>query len=882
MTSLKKLNQRLQELRDKKSLSVAAGVESESVLPDDTTDQAFPLIQSLYNHRDDPSVWLQYISSYEKQNGGDKYEKLCRLYSRALEVITNSNQKKKEDYAKLMVNFAKLKSTDNEVFSEELFHRVITECKQHPFVHIEAAQFYCDKGNPTKSLRILEDAQKFHMDDTIVTAMNNLRLGRKLIENKHNAKPGLNPIEESSVAESSGKRCRHVSDLSARQHQTQQQQQQKQQTSSCHNYTLPSLKKQELKSITQSLKDSSISCKQEQKQQQQQQQKHTDLSNPVALRSYHSTPDCKTVGPLSTVKKSTSKRVMLNFKPMRVPVSQLGQLKEINSKFHDDDDEDDDDGLSGIIPMRKGSVTSDTGYLSQSTTTQPTQPRKYSLMEVENGSPEDAVAAASKNIEMKRKYSLMDIDISPESSRPPPSNSNHASSDKENHPPATTEKTSQDSKGVRNAGAPGSDNVFTEPSTGQSRTLKPVLSIPQTAATHLPQVTPMKYIIENNLSSHSSIPYHQVAARATVENTPAAHGSLTRGTPAAHLLPFKCTPLTKPKTNQIMVVNDKSYEVLNMIGRGGTSKVYQVFSAEYKKTLAIKKVDLEGCDEATIQGYLNEVNILYQLQDCDSVVKMYDCEYNTDDSILSVVMERGDTDLSRLFYNRQKKPFSENAIMFYWQCMLEAVQSLHQRGIVHSDLKPANFLLVAGHLKLIDFGIANAIQPDKTSVTRQQQIGTPNYMSPEAIYSRGHHTDSTGKHTPKYKLGVASDVWSLGCILYNMVYGYTPFQSYNDVTSKLQAIVNPEIPIPFPEINDRNVMDVLKKCLQRDPKKRPCVSDLLRHPYLGGSKPADSVSSQEELLMKLGKVALNQLLANSSPGHMSRALTELMTKQGPK
>ncbi len=58
---------------------------------------------------------------------------------------------------------------------------------------------------------------------------------------------------------------------------------------------------------------------------------------------------------------------------------------------------------------------------------------------------------------------------------------------------------------------------------------------------------------------------------------------------------------------------------------------------------------------------------------------------------------------------------------------------IYNADIIHSDLKPANFLLVAGALKLIDFGIANAVPSHKTSVTKDYQMGTPNYMSPEAL-----------------------------------------------------------------------------------------------------------------------------------------------------
>jgi serine/threonine-protein kinase TTK/MPS1 len=65
--------------------------------------------------------------------------------------------------------------------------------------------------------------------------------------------------------------------------------------------------------------------------------------------------------------------------------------------------------------------------------------------------------------------------------------------------------------------------------------------------------------------------------------------------------------------------------------------------------------------------------------------------------------------------------------------MLEAVQTIHEEKIVHSDLKPANFVLVKGSLKLIDFGIAKTIANNTTNIQRKHQVGTLNYMSPDSI-----------------------------------------------------------------------------------------------------------------------------------------------------
>ena len=169
--------------------------------------------------------------------------------------------------------------------------------------------------------------------------------------------------------------------------------------------------------------------------------------------------------------------------------------------------------------------------------------------------------------------------------------------------------------------------------------------------------------------------------------------------------------------------------------------------------------------------------------------------------------------------------------------MLIAVHTIHEARIVHSDLKPANFLLVKGALKLIDFGIANALSDDTTNIHRENQVGTLNYISPEALIDTSSSSNSSSSSTGRkvdIKVSRASDIWSLGCILYQMAYGRTPFAGLG-LAQKLQCIVNPSHEISFPHLSNDALLSVIQSCLQRDSSKRPTIDGpdgLLNHEFL--------------------------------------------------
>ena len=203
----------------------------------------------------------------------------------------------------------------------------------------------------------------------------------------------------------------------------------------------------------------------------------------------------------------------------------------------------------------------------------------------------------------------------------------------------------------------------------------------------------------------------------------------------------------------MLTVNGVAYAKLGVIGKGGSCKVYQALSKE-GQVLAIKKVKTAGLDKKAMLGYANEIALLKRLRGNPAIIQLFDSQVDPVNKAIFLVMEPGEVDLNHVLqqqaalaatatdantrnaqnHHHYQPKLNMNFIRLIWQQMLSAVHCIHEERIVHGDLKPANFLFVRGALKLIDFGIAKAIQSDDTTnIYRDSQIGTVNYMSPESL-----------------------------------------------------------------------------------------------------------------------------------------------------
>ncbi|NXT60728.1 TTK kinase, partial [Chaetops frenatus] len=302
-------------------------------------------------------------------------------------------------------------------------------------------------------------------------------------------------------------------------------------------------------------------------------------------------------------------------------------------------------------------------------------------------------------------------------------------------------------------------------------------------------------------------------------------------------------------SHECLAINGRVYTVLKQIGSGGSSKVFQVLN-DKKQLYAVKYVNLEEADQQTVESYKNEIAHLSKLQQhSDKIIRLYD--YEITDQHIYMVMECGNIDLNS--WLKKKKKMDPLERKSYWKNMLEAVHTIHEYGIIHSDLKPANFLIVDGMLKLIDFGIANQMQPDVTSIIKDSQAGTMNYMPPEAIEDRSSYGEN-GK--PRSKV-------------------VTPFQHITSHINKMHAIVDPSYEIEFPEIAEKDLQDVLKRCLIRNPKERISVSELLVHPYVQIQSHCQTGVPNAKGTTEEMKRILGQLVDLNSPNSISRAARTL-------
>ncbi len=245
------------------------------------------------------------------------------------------------------------------------------------------------------------------------------------------------------------------------------------------------------------------------------------------------------------------------------------------------------------------------------------------------------------------------------------------------------------------------------------------------------------------------------------------------------------------------------YAISTELGRGGMALVFRARDLQHDRPVALKILRPEIAAALGHERFLREIRVAAGMQH-PHILPLYDS--GTADGVLYYVMPLVDGESLRARLDRERQLPVPEAIALAGE-VAEALDYAHRRGVVHRDVKPENILLSDGHALVADFGIARAIQVaggDQLTETGVA-VGTPHYMSPEQA-------------TAEPQLDGRSDIYSLGCVLYEMLSGAPPFSG-----GSAQAVMARHTVDPVPPLRTvrSSVPEALEAAIRRALAKSP-------------------------------------------------------------
>eukprot|EP01137_Pigoraptor_chileana_P022953 Opistho-2@7175 len=278
-------------------------------------------------------------------------------------------------------------------------------------------------------------------------------------------------------------------------------------------------------------------------------------------------------------------------------------------------------------------------------------------------------------------------------------------------------------------------------------------------------------------------------------------------------------------TGQLM----DQFEKIRVVGKGAYGAAVLYRKRDDDSLVILKEINMHDLNASERQMALNEVDVL-SILDHPNIISYYDSF--EEDGTLMIEMEYADGGTLAQYLANQQSEIPERDIITMFRQMVDGVAYIHANNIMHRDLKTANiFLTSEGIVKLGDFGIAKVMSTSRNSNT---VLGTPYYISPELCEGRSYNQKS--------------DIWALGCILYEMACLQRTFEGTN-----LPALVNKIIKGTFAPVKDsysEEFRQLVNELLQRDPEVRPSADEILTRPVvqrlssrsIGGLRSASATS----------------------------------------
>lgn len=251
------------------------------------------------------------------------------------------------------------------------------------------------------------------------------------------------------------------------------------------------------------------------------------------------------------------------------------------------------------------------------------------------------------------------------------------------------------------------------------------------------------------------------------------------------------------------------YKIIKIIGTGAFSVVALVTNISSNQLFACKICSRKSLTENNLfDRFEREVRTMQTLNH-PNIVRLYDVVY--EDNLIYLIMEYCQHgELFQFIIDQQKVP--EYLAKNIFKQLLDAIAYIHSKSVAHRDIKPENILLDEdNNAKIADFGLCHPI----TNKLLETPCGSPFYAPPEVIANEQYD-------------GKASDVWSLGVVLFTMVTGSLPWRQANQTQLYLQ-IQNADFVIPG--FVTPNCRDVIQRCMSHNPSDRPQPMELMMHPW---------------------------------------------------
>ena len=303
-----------------------------------------------------------------------------------------------------------------------------------------------------------------------------------------------------------------------------------------------------------------------------------------------------------------------------------------------------------------------------------------------------------------------------------------------------------------------------------------------------------------------------------------------------------------------------NYILNTVLGKGTFSVVKLATDIRTNEKIAIKILEKKKIKTTRdFNRIKREINIVKKINHLN-IAKVFEIKEDIDKYyILMEFCEKGE--LFDLILSRRK--LSEEESSYYFYQLVNGLEYIHLNNIIHRDLKPENLLLTKNNiLKIIDFGLSNYNSEDNLLST---PCGSPCYASPEMV---------SGK---KYN-GFTNDIWSIGIILYAMIYGYLPFENINNNNDILFKTIR-ECKVDYPKNNCLLALDLLKKILVPDFNQRINIDGIKKHKfYLKGKsifkRKHRNLNSENNFDLNENKIKFNKVFKKYSNSEFNSKIND--------